>query len=87
MGISVIDTNQEPPIFENSRYTFGATEDVTPGFSVGTVTAVSSNRGEGGQGKARDSYKHVKKDSLNKNIRGCERSQLTDLHKAPNTLD
>lgn len=53
VGISVIDTNQEPPIFENSRYTFGAAEDVPPGSSVGTVTAVSSSRGEAGQGEAR----------------------------------
>lgn len=45
VAISVVDTNQEPPFFEKSHYTFGADEDVDQGFSVGTVTATSSGRG------------------------------------------
>ncbi|XP_069943885.1 protein dachsous-like [Cherax quadricarinatus] len=47
VAISVIDTNQEPPIFEKPRYTFGANESVPQGSVVGTVTATSSGRGGG----------------------------------------
>ncbi|CAL4076593.1 unnamed protein product, partial [Meganyctiphanes norvegica] len=48
VAISVIDTNQEPPIFEKPRYTFGALENVGQGHTVGTVTATSSGRSGGG---------------------------------------
>ncbi|XP_076056754.1 dachsous cadherin-related 1 [Oratosquilla oratoria] len=46
VAISVIDTNQEPPIFEKPRYTFSVEESVPKGFTVGTVTATSSGGGE-----------------------------------------
>ncbi|XP_047493063.1 protein dachsous-like [Penaeus chinensis] len=47
VAISVIDSNQEPPIFEKPRYTFGAEESVPVGYVVGTVRATSSVRGDG----------------------------------------
>ncbi|KAF2367299.1 Cadherin [Trinorchestia longiramus] len=49
VAISVIDTNQEPPIFELPRYTFSARENVSVGHVIGTVSASSSAGGGGGR--------------------------------------
>jgi protocadherin-16/23 len=44
--ISIIDSNQRPPIFERPRYTFLVREDVKKNTIVGTVSAISSDSGK-----------------------------------------
>src|SRR5277367_3368861 len=43
--VSVIDSKQQPPVFERSRYSFTVAEDVPVRTSVGTVIANSTDRG------------------------------------------
>ena len=44
--LSVIDTRQQPPIFEQSRYLYSVREDVPRGTLVGAVRATSRQKGE-----------------------------------------
>lgn len=44
--ISVIDSSQQPPIFERPRYNLGVKEDVHKNTVVGSVRATSSTTGK-----------------------------------------
>lgn len=46
ISLSVIDTRQQPPIFERARYQYAVREDVPTGTPVGGVRATSRQRGE-----------------------------------------
>ncbi|XP_067127599.1 LOW QUALITY PROTEIN: protein dachsous-like [Centruroides vittatus] len=41
--VSVISSNQQPPIFEQSRYSFSVREDAAPQMIVGTVVATTTD--------------------------------------------
>lgn len=44
--ISVLGPQQQPPIFQQARYSFQVREDATARTVIGTVTAKSSDTGE-----------------------------------------
>ena len=46
IALSVIDTRQQPPIFNQSRYLYSVREDVPEGTLVGAVRATSRQKGE-----------------------------------------
>ncbi|XP_037070379.1 protein dachsous-like [Pollicipes pollicipes] len=45
VALSVIDTRQQPPIFERARYLYAVREDAPPGSLVGAVRATSRQKG------------------------------------------
>ena len=50
VSISVLDSEQMPPVFLQPRYSFAVREDVETATSVGTVNARGSNRGKSNKG-------------------------------------